>query len=50
MVINPSDNSYLVEWKPVGLLGLTDLTGDGYPELILFLPETQQVQVWSRAQ
>ncbi len=50
VVINPSDHSYLIEWKPVGLLGLTDLTGDGYPELILSLPETQQVQVWSRAQ
>ena len=60
VLINPSDNS--LEWScgntliQMGadpncvLVGVTDMTDDGYVELILYLPETKQVQVWSRAQ
>ena len=31
------------------LVDVKDLTGDGFPELIIGLKETRQVQVWSRA-
>ncbi len=59
VLINPGDNS--LEWScgnaliQMGadpncvLVGVTDMTDDGYPELFLFLPETRQVQVWGKA-
>ena len=31
-------------------LGATDLNGDGHEELIIFLPDTRQVQVWTWAE
>ena len=49
VLINPSNNSLVWHFgEHYALLGVTDMTGDGYPELILFLRETRQVQVWSK--
>ena len=61
VLINTSDNS--VEWSCASnlinmgadpncvLAGVTDVTGDGYPELIIDVTEPiRVVQVWSRAQ
>lgn len=31
---------------PVLLRAVTDLTDDGFPDLVIFLPEPRQVQVW----
>ena len=61
VLINTSDNS--MEWSCASnlsqfwfdpncvLVGVTDMTGDGYPELIIDVTEPiRVVQVWSRAQ
>ena len=32
---------------PVLLQAVTDVTGDGFKDLIFFLPDTEQVEVWS---
>ena len=55
LLINLSDNSPAWSYASavrdtstaISLVGVADLTGDDFPELILYLPETQQVQVWS---
>ncbi len=47
VLINPSDNS--LSFQTVGVLvGVTDLTDDGYEELIIFLPQIKQLLVWSK--
>lgn len=46
VLIDPRDNS-LAFRTLAPLIGATDLTGDGFEELITFLPDTEQVQVWS---
>ena len=58
VLINPSDNS--LAWSCSNALinmgadpnclsvGISDMTGDGYAELIVYLPPTKQVQVWSK--
>ncbi len=48
VLINPSDNS--VSFRTVApsiLQGVTDLTRDGYDELLIFRSDTQQTEVWS---
>ncbi len=46
--LNPNELSYMMGWTyVVRFLGAADLTGDGFEELIIFLPDTRQVQVWT---
>ena len=48
VLINPRDNSVSFRTlAPSILQGVTDMTGDGYDELLIFRPDTQQTEVWS---
>ncbi len=48
VLINPIDNSVSFRTlAPSILQGVTDMTGDGYDELLIFRPDTQQTEVWS---
>lgn len=47
---NPSTNqlAYMLALPArARFLGVTDYTGDGFEELVVFLPETRQIQVWT---
>lgn len=55
-LVNPNDHS--TEWAysvqipsefPVHLHGITDFTDDRFPDLVLFLPQQKQVEVWSKS-
>lgn len=38
-----------IDWgshRPVRLAGVGDLTGNGLPELVFYLPDAEQVEVW----
>ncbi len=55
LVFDPSDNSLEWSWgetndtsQKVRLLAVCDFTDDGYEELLIFLLQTKQVQVWSK--
>lgn len=53
LLVNPSDNTLSFSWGVTDvsareLVGVADLTGDGFEEIILYLPDTRQVQVWSK--
>ena len=41
------EHVHVPEQFPVLLQAVTDVTGDGLEDLILFLPDTEQVEVWS---
>lgn len=52
-LVDPDENS--VDWSysvqvpeefPVLLRTITDITDDGFPDLVIFLPQARQVQVW----
>ena len=56
-LVDPSDHS--LEWVysvqvpaefPVLLRAVIDITDDSFPDIILFLPQTKQVEVWSKPQ
>jgi hypothetical protein len=56
-LVDPGDNT--LEWVysvqvpeefPVLLRAVSDLTDDGFPDLVLFLPAPRQVQVWGSPQ
>ena len=48
VLINPSDNSVSFRTlAPSILQGVTEMTRDGYDELLIFRPDTQQTEVWS---
>lgn len=48
-LINTSDDSLSFHTGGT-LLGVMDLTGDSYVEILILLEETQQMQVWSSGQ
>ncbi len=58
VLINPTNNSLVWRWGQslinMGadangvLVGVTDMTGDGYVEIIIYLPVTRQVELWSK--
>ncbi len=53
---SPNNTELIVKWSwretqsggNVRLISVTDLTGDEFEEIIIFLPQTKQVQVWSK--
>ena len=56
-LVNPSDNS--TEWTysvqipsdfPVLLRAVTDITDDSFPDIVIFLPQQRQTQVWGLRQ
>jgi len=52
-LINPGDNTLsfsfgATQTGTMALVGVIDLTGDGYEEIIVYLRDTKQIQVWSK--